>query len=104
MQENEIMKLIQIEASARGHRLFRNNVGLFYTKIGTPVRCGLCPGGSDLVGFMNNGRWLSVEVKSPRGREQQDQIAFALLVQRFHGVAFTAHSVEEFIDKIKMYE
>lgn len=32
-------------------KLWRNNVGLFYNYRRDPIRCGLCPGSADLIGF-----------------------------------------------------
>lgn len=72
MSESKLMKLIQMQASNIGARLFRNNVGTgwvgratSYTsnkmvKVGSgdvlirnarPLRSGLCKGSSDLIGW-----------------------------------------------------
>lgn len=103
--EADIMRNIQIAMSELGHRVFRVNTGLFYTKMGIPVRCGMVNGGSDLVGWLGDGsgRILAIEVKSRRGREEQDQIAFALAVQKAGGCAFFARSVEDATEKIKSF-
>lgn len=70
--ESSIQKAVQIMASKLGMRLFRNNVGKFYTgrhsritkptqfilmpgdvliRSAYPVSAGLCEGSSDLIGF-----------------------------------------------------
>jgi hypothetical protein len=114
MLENEIMKKIQIQMSTLSNRVWRNNSGLFYTKMGTPVRCGLCVGSSDLIGYApvkitadmigkTVAVFLAIECKSRRGREEQDQIAFALAVQKAGGCAFFARSVEEAVEKIQNF-
>lgn len=41
MKEHDIQRLIQLEASARGARLWRNNVGATYTSDGRFLRFGL---------------------------------------------------------------
>lgn len=89
--------------SELGHRIWRNNVGLFYTKMGIPVKCGLCNGSSDLIGHLSDGRFLAIECKARRGREEQDQIAFALSVQKSGGCAFFARSVEEAEEKVTFF-
>lgn len=48
MRETDILRAVQLAASDRGWRLFRNNVGLCrYPKL----RFGLCKGSPDLVGW-----------------------------------------------------
>ena len=92
------MREIQIEASRQGCRLFRYQVGLFYTRFGTPVKCGTA-GVSDLIGF-DGPRFLAVEVKTPSGRLSEEQCAFLNAVNSAGGLAFCARSVEEFVDKL----
>ena len=94
--ESAIMRAIQLAASTQGHRLFRNNTGLFYTKVGTPVRCGLCVGSSDLVGYTSTGRFLAVEVKTTPGRLSNDQRAFLMAVVAAGGIGICARSVDDF--------
>lgn len=102
VKETDIMRLIQIEATRQNIRLFRYNVGLFYTKNLIPIRCGT-PGVSDLIGFTDTGRFVAVEVKTPAGRLSEEQTAFLLQVQKSNGIAFVAHSVQEFVDKLKTF-
>jgi hypothetical protein len=65
-------------------RVFRNNVGVGYTANGTPIRFGLHVGSGDLIGFRIRvitpemvgktiAQFLSVELKSKRGRESKEQ-------------------------------
>jgi hypothetical protein len=51
--------------------IMRNEVGLFYTRDGRPVRIG-SPGSPDLVASVS-GVWLGLELKSETGRVSEDQ-------------------------------
>lgn len=85
--ESDLMRQYQIDAAARGTILYRNNVGLFYTRTGVPVRCGLCVGSSDLIGYTpvlitpdhvgdTYAVFTAVEIKTGRGRPSREQTAF----------------------------
>jgi len=100
MPETSLLRDIQVALSRAGARVFRNNVGLFTTDSGAKVRTGLCVGSSDLIGWTANGRFLAVEVKTPKGRLTQEQIHFIDAVRAHGGVAFCARSVEEAITKL----
>ena len=65
-------------------RVFRNNIGMGYTATGTPIRFGLHVGSGDLIGWRcltitpemvgrKVAQFLSVELKSKRGRESAAQ-------------------------------
>lgn len=101
--EREIKTEIQLAASEDGYRLFNNPVGLFYTKIGTPVRCGLAKGSSDLIGIGPGGRILCVETKTKIGKERDEQIAWRKMINSLGGIAFTARSVDEYRQKMAMH-
>jgi hypothetical protein len=115
--EIELMRLIQIDASNQGHRLFRNNVAQGW--VGQQVRvshtqmvmvhpgdivlrgarvlhAGLCEGSSDLIGISDTGRFLAVEVKAPKGRVTEGQESFLEMVQRLGGIGIVAKTVEDF--------
>lgn len=55
-------------------------------------------GTSDILGVMPNGRFLAIEMKGPKGRATQEQLAFISKVKRQGGVAFIARGIED-IDK-----
>lgn len=85
--EADLMRRYQINAAAQGIILYRNNVGLYYTRNGTPVRCGLCVGSSDLIGYTPTlitpehvgdtyAVFTAVEIKTGRGRASREQTAF----------------------------
>jgi NAD dependent epimerase/dehydratase family enzyme len=80
-------------------RLFRNNVGVFrrmYTE--EKVRCGLCPGSGDLIGWrtievtpdMVGQRiavFISAEAKAPYGPTNPEQAQFIKVVRDMGGRA-----------------
>lgn len=108
MTEQDILRAIQLQATRLGHRLWRNNsgqgwVGNFVSlrngrvilDNARPLHAGLMPGSSDLIGLTSSGRFLSVEVKSPRGRLTDEQRAWLDMVRKFGGMAGEARSIED---------
>lgn len=105
--ETPIMQAIRLAVGGRDDaRLFRNNVGLFYTRDGRPIRCGLCAGSSDQVGWRSVvvtprlvGRRIAVftalEIKTATGRVDPAQINFIDQVQLAGGIAGVARSPEQ---------
>ena len=75
--EATIQAEIILEASKRGHRLWRSNAGSIQTKHGGVVK--LYPRGyPDLTGFRKgDGKFLVIEVKKPSGRLSEHQKKFA---------------------------
>jgi hypothetical protein len=72
--ESMVMREVIVAASERGHRLFRNNVGV--AKYGkTTVPYGLGVGSPDLVGWTSKGEFVAIEVKAPgkKPKPHQDQ-------------------------------
>lgn len=107
MTENELMQIIQREASKRGARLWRNNVGLFQTRDGRKVRTGLAVGSSDLIGFFPRiitrtdlgkvvGVFFAVETKIKGRKPTQAQENFIKMVNNFGGRAGVVRSLEDF--------
>ncbi len=98
LKEADLSRTIQIALCARGHRLWRFNVGLLHTPDGRPIRIGV-KGASDLIGIAWGGRFLSIEVKRPSNKKpptkrQEDWIAMVIKVG---GRAGVARSIEEAI-------
>lgn len=102
MAETSLRKDIQVALVMEGCKLFRNNVGKLKDIRDQYVEFGLCPGSSDLIGWMPDGRFLAVEVKVKGSRTNPKrlalQIAFQESVRKDGGVAFFAYSVEEAIN------
>lgn len=116
MKEADIMRAIQIAASAEGYRLFRQNVGMGWTgeviqrtpttltlQSPRPLRAGLCEGSGDLIGWIPGpvGVFCSVEVKTKTGRVSAAQQNFLEQVRLAGGIAIVARSPEDAMEQIK---
>jgi hypothetical protein len=95
-KESNIMKSIMIALSDNGCVVFRNNIGSYKTEDGRFIRFGVGGnGGSDLIGWTREGKFLAVETKSPTGKATAEQINFIEKVNASGGVAGIARSVED---------
>lgn len=57
---------------------------------------GLCVGGSDIIGIQHaTGRFIAIEVKTPKGRVSAEQERFLAAVRRAGGIAGVARSVQD---------
>lgn len=108
MREQAIMQRVMLAASRLNWRVFRNNVGVLKDARGVPVRYGLCPGSSDLIGWRtvkitsdmvgsDIAQFVAVEVKTPTGRITEEQARFIAAVQAAGGVALVARSDSDII-------
>lgn len=96
MTEPALIREILTAASRVGARLFRNNVGQLQDIEGRWIRYGVCnPGGSDLIGWTADGRFLAIEVKAGRTVTTSQQIRFVEAVAKAGGVGIIARSVED---------
>jgi hypothetical protein len=114
--EAKIMRDIRVELGTYDDlRLFRNNVGGYWSKEGSFVRTGLAPGSGDLIGIKavtitpdmvgtRVGVFTSVEVKSTKGRAGKKQKAWAGMVKELGGIAGFARSAKEAAELIWLYE
>lgn len=95
------MQRVQLEASRKGWRVFRNNVGQLLDARGVPVRYGLMVGSGDLIGWrpvtitpemvgQTLAQFVSLEVKGPRGVVSEAQQRWAGMVERAGGLAIVA--------------
>jgi len=87
-------------------RMFRNNVGVLHDRNGRPVRFGLFPGSSDLIGWRtvtvtqdmvgkNLAVFAAIEVKTQTGRPTIEQSQFLNAVMAAGGFADVARSPEQ---------
>jgi hypothetical protein len=104
--EQSIQQHIRLTCSRGPVRLYRNNCGVLQDRRGVPVRYGLQPGSSDLIGWrtvtitpdMVGQRiavFTSIEVKTPTGRVKPEQQQWLDAVQAAGGIAGVARSVED---------
>jgi len=110
MKEKPIQHLIWERLSGLSTiRLFRNNVGLGFTRTGTPIRFGLRVGSADLIGWKSVtitpnmvGRrvavFVSIETKSPTGTPSPDQINWMQNVTEAGGLAGIARGLQDAMD------
>jgi len=113
MKETDIQHDVQLAASRAGARLFRNNVGLFRSWVGDrKVRCGLCPGSADLIGWRSVkitadmvgktiAQFVSCEVKKPKKNEEKPQENWRATVTIAGGCAFVARSVKDLLTALR---
>lgn len=75
--EAGVQAAVRLEASRRGWRVWRNNVGVLPDERGVPVRFGLANDSaalnkrvksSDLIGLDDTGRFVALECKAPGWR------------------------------------
>jgi hypothetical protein len=107
-KETEIQRKIMLAISEKGHLVFRNETGNFWT--GTKihqegnvvtlsnarmVKVGLCTGSSDIIGITRKGRFFAIEVKSKDGRASEQQKNFIKAIKLKNGIAGIAKSVED---------
>lgn len=91
----EAAALLEVLRALRNHPAVawceRQNSGAFRTETGQFVRFGW-KGCADVIGQLQDGRFLAVEVKAPKGRLRPEQGAFLDQVRGAGGVAFLARN------------
>lgn len=114
-ERSEVGELVQLEITKCGGRVLRNQVGLFYTVDGRPVKVGIV-GASDYIGWLpvlitadmvgkTIAQFLAVETKMPEGKTKKErlkkQLNFILAVNHAGGKAFIARSAQETREHLK---
>lgn len=103
MAEKQIQnEILRVFGARPDMRLWRANVGMMVID-GRPVRFGI-KGQADLTGILAGGRRLEIEVKSPTGKQSEDQRNFQAMIERQGGLYILARSVqdvEEALEKAK---
>lgn len=95
--ETKVSDAIRLELCKRGCKVFRSQVGLFYTQYGDKIHIGI-KGESDLRGHRADGKAFYLECKTPIGKARPEQKKFIKAMQDSNALAGFAHSVEEAID------
>lgn len=81
--------------------LWRNNCGVLPMPDGKRIRFGVGnPGGSDLIGCYH-GRFIAIEIKTPHGKQTNDQRLFQQVVERNGGIYLMPRSVEHAVNLIE---
>lgn len=115
--EAPILRDVLLKASDLGHRLFRNNRGLFYTMSGDKTRAGLeTDGASDCIGFARVivtpemvGHTIAVILvaetkksawKKPTTETEKGQEKFINFINKMGGIGFFINNPEDLKNKI----
>ncbi len=79
-----------------------NAVGYFHWKAwqGTFSKEGI----ADIIGLTKTGQFFAIEVKAPKGKASDAQIAFIENVGLSGGIAFVARSVEDVIEGLGLQD
>ena len=116
-QETAIQRRIMLALSQAGCLIFRNETsGAWVGKVlhrdanqvtltdARMIRFGLAVGSSDLIGVAPCGRFLAIEVKTPKGRASKQQQTFIEAVRKAGGIAGIARSPEEALELLAQPE
>lgn len=96
-KETLISDQIRLELAKRGCKVFRTQVGLFYTQYGQMIRIGE-KGESDIRGHTPEGRAFYIEAKTPVGHHRPEQIKFIKAMKESNALAGFANSVEQALE------
>lgn len=80
--------------------VYRNNIGVLVDRNGQRVRFGLAnPGGADLIGMFTTRAgvaiFIAAEIKTPVGKQTEEQERFEALVKRRGGEYTLLRSIED---------
>ena len=119
MSEKKLINEIQLLFSSKGHRIFRQNVGIGWSgetrhlpdgsvliKNPRPLRAGLCLGSSDLIGWRSCeitidmvgqtiAQIAALEIKYGSTRTTPEQAAFIAAVKQAGGYAAIIRHIDE---------
>lgn len=84
--ETRVSDMIKVELCKRGCKVFRSQVGLFYTQHGDKIHIGI-KGESDLHGHRADGRAFYLECKTPIGKARKEQKDFIKAMQDSNALA-----------------
>lgn len=74
-KETKVSDAVRLELCKRGCKVFRSQVGLFYTQYGEMINIGI-KGESDLHGHRPDGKAFYVETKTLTGTKRKEQEKF----------------------------
>ena len=109
MKEKTIERKIILDSAKLGMILFKNEVGMAYTKNCFPIHFGLCKGSSDLIGWRtvkitqdrvgkDIAQFCAVEVKKDKNgsyRATEEQKRFIEAVNKAGGFGVVADCIED---------
>ena len=93
--EGAVVKAILDYLAVRRIYAWRNQTGATRIDDGKRfIRFGHV-GSSDILGILDDGRFLAIEVKGPKGRASMAQLVFLAEIAKRGGLAFVAWGVED---------
>lgn len=96
MKESNLLKLCQLEASRLGAVTLRNNIGAYKHKDGYFIHYGVGgAGGSDLLGWTKDGKFLAIETKLAGRNPTDKQLNFLDQVNKSGGIGILAYCVDD---------
>lgn len=99
MTESQIQAEILVAVTALPHALFwRSNSAVGRAASGNVFRANVA-GCADITGSYR-GRFVAIEVKTPTGRQSQQQMAFQRAVERSGGIYILARSAAEALEAL----
>ena len=102
MSETTILHSVLRTLGARSDlRLWRQNTGVGRALSNDAVIKFGVIGGGDLSGILNDGRRLEVEVKTPAGRQSEQQKRFQSMIETFNGVYIVTRSAEDALAQLR---
>lgn len=93
--EKDVQKAILEWLQWKGYFVWKNHTtGIYNKKGGGFIPAGMT-GVSDILGVLEGGRFLAIEVKKPGGHLSHNQQIFLYEVNKRGGLAFMASSIED---------
>lgn len=96
-KETLISDKIRLELAKKGCKVFRSQVGLFYTQYGEMINIGI-KGESDIRGHRPDGRAFYIEAKTPIGKHREEQKKFIKAMKESGALAGFANSVDQALE------
>jgi hypothetical protein len=103
--ESEIKRDILVRLGSRADiRIWNNPTGVARSVDGEErvMRFGV-PGQADLTGVLPGGRRLELEVKTPVGRQSEQQRKFEAMVRRFGGLYLLVRSSDDALAQLRAH-
>jgi len=93
-----VLRVLELHPRVKWARRMNSGAGRIVRQGGVSqfIRFGF-PGCPDVLGMLDGGRLLAVEVKRPSGRTTDEQAAFLRLVADHGGVALVARSADDVV-------